>query len=530
MDIELTIKNYRCFEDTYPVRLRLHNGFTAFVGVNNSGKSSLLKSFYELRPLFRKFSSPSSNLIEALRGKEPFSFQGKNDKDAFNDRNERELTFEVSFPHQQLHVDQPQLTRAIFTLMRTGRYVKARFYTDSELIDASVVNSVTTDTSGDLRIGDKTVSLSPFYDVFKSLADALYIGPFRNTINVKPNEEYFDIQVGQSFIEAWQSNKTGDNRNWNDAIHRVTEDIKRIFEFDSLEINSSFDNTDLKIYADGRNYRLVDLGSGLSQFIVVLGNAAIRNPSFILIDEPELNLHPRLQLDFLTSLGAYAREGVLFATHNIGLARATAQEIYTVTISDDTNRTRQVRPLNGHLHLSEFLGELGYSGYRELGFTKILLVEGPTEVTAIQQLLRLYGKDHEILLMPLGGSSLINGTDTTEKSLQELTRITTDIFAVVDSERQTAGAPLSPDRQGFVNLCKKVGINCCVLDFRAIENYFPDSAVKRAKGPKYSALSPYLALSDASLSWSKSDNWKIAREIHKQDLANTDLGQFLDKI
>ncbi len=43
MDLEITIKNYRCFSDEKPARLVLRKGFPAFVGVNNSGKSSLLK-------------------------------------------------------------------------------------------------------------------------------------------------------------------------------------------------------------------------------------------------------------------------------------------------------------------------------------------------------------------------------------------------------------------------------------------------------------------------------------------------------
>ncbi len=63
---------------------------------------------------------------------------------------------------------------------------------------------------------------------------------------------------------------------------------------------------------------------------MVLGNAAFKKPSFILIDEPEISLHPSLQLKFLNKLVGYASEGVVFATHNIGLARSVAEEIYSV--------------------------------------------------------------------------------------------------------------------------------------------------------------------------------------------------------
>src|SRR5205823_7052688 len=114
-----------------------------------------------------------------------------------------------------------------------------------------------------------------------------------------------------------------------------------------------------------------------AQFIVTLANIAKGQPTYVLIDEPESNLHPSLQLDFLMTVGSYASEGVVFATHSIGLARASADRIYSVQKSADG--TSPVSPLEKTSGLVEFLGELNFSGYRELGFSKILLVEGPTE-------------------------------------------------------------------------------------------------------------------------------------------------------
>ena len=52
-EVAITIKNYRCFSDSRPARFTLKNGLTSFIGVNNVGKSSLLKFFYEFRDLFR---------------------------------------------------------------------------------------------------------------------------------------------------------------------------------------------------------------------------------------------------------------------------------------------------------------------------------------------------------------------------------------------------------------------------------------------------------------------------------------------
>ena len=65
---------------------------------------------------------------------------------------------------------------------------------------------------------------------------------------------------------------------------------------------------------------------------------------------------------------------------------------------------------------------------------------------------------------------------------------------------------------------------------RAIENYFPDKAVKAAFGNSFSELGRFDLLKDAANPWRKSDNWKIARQIQKEDLAGTDLMVFLERI
>jgi predicted ATPase len=66
MDVEVTVSNYRCFSDK-PVRFALKKGLQAFVGVNNSGKSSLLRLFYELRNIFAAWPG-QRNVFAAIMG------------------------------------------------------------------------------------------------------------------------------------------------------------------------------------------------------------------------------------------------------------------------------------------------------------------------------------------------------------------------------------------------------------------------------------------------------------------------------
>src|SRR5204863_9759085 len=105
-------------------------------------------------------------------------------------------------------------------------------------------------------------------------------------------------------IKNCRSRKTGPIKQSGEAIYALTTDIKHIFGFNDLEINASSDERTLQIFIDGKSFKLSELGSGIAQFILVLANAALKQPqpSYILVDEPELSLHPSLQLDFLTTL------------------------------------------------------------------------------------------------------------------------------------------------------------------------------------------------------------------------------------
>ncbi len=172
---------------------------------------------------------------------------------------------------------------------------------------------------------------------------------------------------------------------------------------------------------------------------------------------------------------------------------------------------------------------MSFADYQELGFSLVVLVEGPTDTAALQRFLRLYGIGHQIVLLPLGGSTTIRAT--AESQLEELKRITTNLHVLIDSERATEGAPLDKPRRAFVEACKELRIDCHVLERRALENYFPDRAVNEVKGPKYRALRPFEKLADVKPAWSKAENWRIASAMTREEVeAAADLGKFLARL
>jgi predicted ATPase len=351
LQVELTIKNYRCFPDHKPARFTLKSGFTAFVGPNNSGKSSILKFFYEFRNLLRLVGTGhTSNFLQAIRsGAVGFGYNRSvtDPSEVFCDANDRAIVIECKWPESPgAHIE--------FRVPRPNPSFEASVF----LSDGAMPRPNSAGWEGDVLVfnGQHRLRIAPIVQAFKTLAEALYVGPFRNVINTGTNDDYFDIQVGQAFVQAWRNYKSGDQKQANRSALRVTSDIERVFGFNRLEINAMPGDATLQIIIDGRSYKLNEVGAGIAQFVIVLINAAIKQPSLILIDEPELNLHPSLQLDFLTTLASYAREGIVFSTHSYGLARSIGDSVYGVRRIGQGES--EVYPLESIPRLSEFLGEM----------------------------------------------------------------------------------------------------------------------------------------------------------------------------
>jgi energy-coupling factor transporter ATP-binding protein EcfA2 len=532
---KVTIKNYRGYADTDPVVIEIGPGFTALLGRNNAGKSTFKLFFYELRPLFTRLLQMQPGIApgfyHALNGQHLITdYLGITDiEEIFNNTNDRPLSFEIEILAAE---SQSRVGNCIFKIKATCQRSQPQIWQIEAygLLNPTVplVSPHGFQDAGNFTVHSPDRSLEfdtvDLRDVFEAILQSRYYGSFRNTLNQGAGD-HFDLRIGTAFIDLWSEWKTSGVKAKTRAIDQVTEDIRALFEFNRLEINASPPLKTLIVSIDGRPYRLGELGSGIAQFIMVLGNAATTRPSLVLIDEPETNLHPSLQIDFLLALTQYSKFGCLFSTHSVGLARSVADRIYSFRKGPYGPIVRQFEVTPNY---SEFVGELSFSSFKEMGGDRLLLVEGVNDVKAVQQLLRLVNKEHTTVILPLGGDQLATGGR--ESELSELTRLSSNIFALVDSERLEAGAEPSERRKKFVGTCRKIGIDVCVTDRRAIENYFPDRAVKAALGNNFASLGPYESLKESKNPWGKLDNWKIARQMAMGDLIGTDVGAFIQRI
>ena len=527
MVLRILLSDYRCFRREQPAVIELTDGFIAYIGPNNAGKSTILKSFYELRPVYQRLTNLTGYWGQQFNSTINISLPAPitDPTEIINDRPDGSLSIEIQLVDMPTHsAGARNIDRIKLYLIDSNSNWRIEVYvkgTDTALGHPNnPVVEISSTGIGCQNLGQ--VSTAGIQAAAQKLTNVLYIGAFRNAIN-DGSAQYFDLQIGSAFIDVWHAWKTGGVKSQNRATSKVTDDVARLLGVHSLEINASRELKTLQIVIEGRHYKLSELGSGIAELIVVLANVAIARPPIVAIDEPEAHLHPKLQAEFLTSLGSYSQSCVLFSTHVLGLARAIGDRVFSVQRDGNSSR---IRRLDRRGNYAELLGSLGIAALQEIGFDTVLLVEGVTDVRTFQQFLRQMGLDHRVVVIPLGGSSLINGK--IEEELAEVRRLSPQVFVAIDSERVSKDAALAKDRRDFLEVCNKLQIKSFATSRPCTESYFSDRAIKVARGDQFSALPEYQK--PESIPWGKETNWLIAREMTQDELMQTDLGAFLRSI
>src|SRR5262249_42448764 len=119
MKAKLTIKNYRCF--VRPTTIDLATGFTAFVGVNNAGKSAIMRFLLEMRKILRAMGQD----LDALRTSVMQSFGAVEPEhvfdplEVFSNRNKKDgIEFSIDFSIDGNNPPADFLKRAVFKYSR----------------------------------------------------------------------------------------------------------------------------------------------------------------------------------------------------------------------------------------------------------------------------------------------------------------------------------------------------------------------------------------------------------------------------
>lgn len=267
-------------------------------------------------------------------------------------------------------------------------------------------------------------------------------------------------------------------------LRKIEEFMEFCLESKSVKIEVSFDRTAVTVDVDGEQRSLGDLGTGLEQ-LMMIGLASMGFPGkLVLIDEPELHLHPRAQKRMMLYLANHVDAHFVIATHSAAVLDSVDADIVHIsrvgtgsqsrTISSNSDRYRAVR-------------DLGHSP-SELVLSRFAIwIEGPSDRIYIKNWIQaidpslIEGVDYSFLFY--GGSNLAQHSyeDADEPAFPDEVAMENDLlpalafsreFAVViDSDIHPAKPDLRATKKRVRDETVRMGGLCWITDGREIENY-----------------------------------------------------------
>lgn len=266
-------------------------------------------------------------------------------------------------------------------------------------------------------------------------------------------------------------------------ISEVREFFPELDEVESDMTEHGIPTLNYKEY--GRRLDILYSGTGLRHFLDILLKTTMSGANVVLLDEPELGLHPDLQrrfMEYLRKLADKKKVQFFLATHSqVLLNYADAMTFFRIMNVKGKRITSKV-PSDG-IHV--LMSDLGIRPSDVFNQDLCLLVEGPTDVVFFEHVIRsLYKTEFEkvaIGIIQYGGSSGASG----------ISNGTIDVSNIVSAQKYTLwthdrdARPTEPPAAAAVAFNAKLstlGLESRVWNKRSIEWYYPEQVHVEAQG------------------------------------------------
>lgn len=267
-----------------------------------------------------------------------------------------------------------------------------------------------------------------------------------------------------------------------------------------------------------------DSGLGLSDVLIMVSICSLVDSNVFLIEEPENHLHAEYQKKLLKYLKSLKSKQFFITTHSsVFLDTNMVDKIFyccmnngEIQLSDQTSK-------------SEIINALGYSVTENLVADLIILLEGPTDIPVIKEMLDWLGvnSSFNVKFWALGGD-IMASLDLSVFAERN------NVFALVDSDPGS-----SVQRTRFMRNCAESGIRCRKLERYSIENYFTLESIRKvfpAQIPdELVQITPKKPV-DVQIGFKdrnktiKIKNAEIVRHMNVSNIEGTDLHEFLTEI
>ncbi|MNQ82222.1 recombination protein F [compost metagenome] len=183
----------------------------------------------------------------------------------------------------------------------------------------------------------------------KLMATLYYLGPLRMTPSrsYKVSNTPADVGINGEHTPHVLAhllnlhNKAKANKKTSQTKYEnFTAWFKLVFPKNSVDTESYEDIVRLKVSTDGRADSISDVGFGFSQVLPIIVQAAAMDPGeTLIIEQPELHLHPKAQVAFATFMTAAMKTGIKFVieTHSEHILKGLQLQISSTSAREAQN-------------------------------------------------------------------------------------------------------------------------------------------------------------------------------------------------
>ena len=471
---KVVIKNVKSFKDR--IEIEFNDDFNILIGPNGSGKSNILdiltisiRHFF-LKPYQVIENTDQTGFFKNITNFNPFGNINQVLDKFYGDSSDSEIIFEFVVKREDIaNID--EIIRNISILEDKIREYRSypnvfpqirRWNEHSLQEDEIIVYSI---NNNQLLAYQETQNKRIFYEYLNYFELLLILIREINEININSNYLYFSPYRGanlqnlqanlssQSFYQVLQSvvnatSKTvfslinlatiyfaakrrkfedeATNRGYihlwesDDEVKLVSKYLKKLgYDWTLKLIDKNKNIYEILLSKEGKEFYINQASSGEKEIInFLLGVFAFNiNNGIIIIDEPELHLHPKWQnllLELFIELSSSTKNQFIISTHSpVFINDRSYNHIFR--IYKDKNNTSKVTVLkdNEHLKLKNILHIINNTNNEKIFFADIvILVEGITDRLIFQKILSEYLENSNITriveIIEIKGKSNVN--------------------------------------------------------------------------------------------------------------------------